>query len=259
MNRRKSAALWMRLFLLLLALVVLTPFAMPLWAEESQDRPPDFRLHEPRIFVGGHMGMSFPRAGSDLFSMVTRELTLEKGDFRAFIGGFDFGVMFCSRFAGVFSFEYGRTSPDSEVRHWVDPNGDPIVQTTRFSQMPITGTLRFYPRKFGETTGSYAWVPTRILPYVGGGIGALRYSFRQSGDFVDTQTLNIFSARLQSKGFVATEHVAAGMDFSLSMLILANVEARYSWAEADLSRDFRGFKPIDLAGLRVIGGIYFRF
>lgn len=259
MTRIKSHRFSVRLFVLLLPAVILAPLAMPLRAEEAQDRPSGFSLRAPRVFIGGHAGINFPQAGSDLFSMVTRELTLEKGNFRAPMAGFDFGVYFRSRFAAVFSVEYARTSPHSEFRNFVEDNGDPIRQTTHFSQAPITGTLRFYPIKLGETAGSYAWVPTRILPYIGGGGGFVHYNFSQSGDFVDARTLNIFTADLQSKGFAITKHVVAGVDIGLTSRIVANVEARYSWAEADLSQDFTGFEPIDLTGLRVVGGIYFRF
>ena len=224
-----------------------------------QDRPSGFHLGSPRVFIGGHAGMDFPRAGSDLFSMVTRELTLEKSDFRSPAVGFDFGVPFKSRFAAVISWEYARTSPASESRNYVDSNGLPIRQTTTFTQMPITGTLRYYPRKMGETVGSYAWVPTRILPYVGGGGGVIWYKFHQEGDFVDSSTLDIFSSTFDSNGLAATAHVATGVDIALTWRIIANVEARYSWAHANLSSDFSNFQPIDLAGMRIIGGLCFRF
>jgi opacity protein-like surface antigen len=259
MTRIKSAGFSVRMFALLLSATVPALYAMPLRAEEPQDRLSGFRIGKPRVFIGGHAGMNFPQAASDLFGLVTRELTLQKSDFQAPLGGFDVGIPFRSRFAAVFSFEYGRSTAVSESRDFVEENGDPIRQTTRFSQMPITGTLRFYPIKMGETVGSYAWIPNRLLPYVGGGGGILRYNFSQFGDFVDSRNLNIFTADLQSNGFVVTKHVAAGMDIGVTSLIFVNVEGRYSWAKADLSPDFTGFEPIDLSGLRVIGGVFFRF
>jgi opacity protein-like surface antigen len=226
---------------------------------QPQERPSDFHLGHPRIFVGGHAGFNFPRADSDLFGMVARELTLEKSDFRAPVVGFDFGVPFQSHFAAVFSFEYARTSPVSESRNFVQDNGQPIRQTTHFTQMPIIGTLRFYPRKTGETVGSYAWIPTKFLPYVGGGAGVIRYQFTQSGDFVDSKTLDIFSADFRSSGVAATAHVVAGADIGLTWRIVANVEARYSFSHANLNQDFATFQPIDLTGLRISGGLFFRF
>jgi len=224
-----------------------------------QASPSGFRLGEPRMFIGGHAGINFPRAGSDLFDMVTRELTLGKSDFRASVVGFDFGLIFRSRYAAVFSMEYSRATAASESRDFVEEDGSAITQTTRFTQLPVTATLRFYPAKMGEHVGSYAWVPARFLPYLGGGGGFLYYDFNQWGHFVDSQTLEIFSADLQSSGFVPTVHVVGGIDIGLSSKILANLEARYSWADAKLSSDFIGFQPIDLAGFRISGGIVFRF
>jgi len=226
---------------------------------QPQERPSDFHLGRPRYFVGGHAGINIPSAGSDIFSQVTRELTLGKSDFRAPMFGFDFGVPFKSRFAAVFSFEYARTSPNSESRNFVQSGGQPITQTTHFIQMPATGTLHFYPRKMGEAVGSYAWIPAKFLPYIGGGAGVMHYEFSQEGSFVDNQTLNIFYASFKSKGFAPTGHVVAGADIGLSWRIVANIEARYTWAHANLSRDFTGYQPIDLSGLRLSGGLYFRF
>jgi hypothetical protein len=76
---------------------------------------------------------------------------------------------------------------------------------------------------------------------------------------VDTRNLSIFDDTLQSDGFTDTEHLAGGMDISITPHIFLNAEARYSWASANLSNDFTGFKPIDLSGFRLLGGMYFRF
>jgi hypothetical protein len=191
--------------------------------------------------------------------MITRELTLEKGDFRAATFGGDVGIPISSHFAAVFSFDYARSTIHSESRDYVEDNGDPITQTTQLTQVPITATLRYYPRKTGESVGSYAWLPTRLNPYIAGGGGALYYDFYQYGRFVDVATLNIFKTSLKSSGYVATAHIGGGMDISLTPLIFLNGEARYSWANADLSNDFTGFDPINLSGFKILGGVNFRF
>jgi opacity protein-like surface antigen len=191
--------------------------------------------------------------------MITRELTLEKSDFRAAAFGGDFGFSVSSNFAIVAGFEYSGSEIKSESRDYVESNGDPIAQTTKFSQFPITATLRYYPGKTGEFVGSYAWIPTRFNPYVGGGGGALNYEFSQWGRFVDKSTLNIFKSTLKSDGWAPTAHIAGGIDINLTPRIFVNGEARYSWARADLSNDFTGFDPISLSGVRILGGVHFRF
>lgn len=255
----RTNGLAIRIHLFVLSVIMGISLAPMLQAEDSQDNPSGFRVDAPRIFLGGHMGLNMPRAGSDLFDMITRELTLSKSDFRSPSFGFDFGVPFHPHLATVFSLDYARSTPHSESRDFVEDNGDPITQVTRFSQMPVTVSLRYYPIKMGETAGSYAWVPTRLLPYIGGGIGFLRYSFSQTGSFVDRETLIIFEDDLRSHGIAWTHHVFGGADISLSPLVFLNGEVRYSWADAGLSADFKGFQPIDLAGLKIQGGIYFRF
>ena len=219
----------------------------------------DFNPSKPKVFVGGHIGLSIPKAESDIYDMVIRELTLEKSDFRAAAFGLDFGVPIASHFAIVAGFEYSRSTTRSESRGYVEDNGDPIEQTTQFDRYPITATLRYYPGKTGEFAGSYAWIPTRLNPYIGGGGGALYYDLHQYGRFVDTSTMNIFSTTLKSNGWTPTIHVAGGMDINLTPRIFVNGEFRYSRARADLSNSFTGFDPIDLSGVRILGGIYFRF
>ena len=57
----------------------------PLHAQDdaSASSPSGFALGRPRVFLGGHLGLFAPRADSDLYDMITRELTLDKSDFRA--------------------------------------------------------------------------------------------------------------------------------------------------------------------------------
>jgi hypothetical protein len=53
--------------------------------------------------------------------------------------------------------------------------------------------------------------------------------------------------------------VAAGLDYSLGPRWLVNGEARYSWASANMGRDFVGFDDIDLTGFRASVGVSVRF
>jgi opacity protein-like surface antigen len=248
------------IFSLLFCAALGATMASPLRAEDSQDTSSGsgFSLRQPRVFIGGHIGVSIPKANSDFLDMTIRELTLEKSDFRTAIFGGDIGFPIRSHFATIFSLEYSRTTANSESRNFIEDNGNPILQTTRLSLVPITATLRYYPRKMGETAGSYAWIPTRFNPYVGGGIGIVHYSFTQFGRIVDTRTLNIDEAVLKSKGFTDTEHIVGGIDISLSPKIFVNAEGRYSWTSPSLSNDFTS-QPLNLDGFKFLGGIYFRF
>ena len=85
------------------------------------------------------------------------------------------------------------------------------------------------------------------------------YRFSQAGDFVDFQTNGVFNKSFASSGWAPTTHALAGFDYSLSPRLSLTTEARYAWAQADLGRDYSGFKPIDLSGLSTTVGIYVRF
>jgi len=57
----------------------------------------DFLFGEPAGFFGFSVGIFSPQAGSDLFDMVMRELTIKKSDFRAFNIGIDCGFRMYER------------------------------------------------------------------------------------------------------------------------------------------------------------------
>jgi opacity protein-like surface antigen len=253
------------LFIPLLSAMIFMLFATPLQAADPQDNQSKFSFHKPKIFFGGHAGINFPQAKGDIFGTAIHDLTLKKSDFQSPIFGFDFGVYIHSHFAAVASLDYGRALKKSEYRDFVEDNGNSIIQTNRLSQFSLLGTLRYYPRKTGEKVGSYSWIPTRILPYVGAGAGLVHYNFSQQGDFVNFTNDAIFTDLLVSKNPALMTQLSAGLDFVLTRRIIANVESRYSWAHGDISMGLAGysrdylFDSIDLNGLKTIAGISFRF
>jgi hypothetical protein len=226
---------------------------------QAGEKNADFSFEAPRGFVGFRLGRFFPRADSDLFDMVTGELTLEKKDFRAWDIGVDAGFRPDERIDIIFSFDYSRRTKASESRDYVDDQGQPITQTTEFTHTPITAGIKFLLVPRGQQVGRYAWLPSRIVPFIGGGGGVLWYRFRQEGDFVDSQSLEIFSARLESDGWAPTVYAGGGADINVFKSVYLVLDLRYAWAKADLNRDFVGFKPIDLSGPRVTAGLHWHF
>jgi hypothetical protein len=236
-----------------------SPEMPPAAASQAGGQGPDFQFGAPKGFIGFRIGRFFPRADSDLFDMVTRELTLEKEDFRAWDIGFDGGFRPHQRTDVIFSFDYTKRTKASESRDYVDDQGLPITQTTELTQMPITAGIKFLLVPRGRQVGRYAWVPSRIVPFLSGGGGVVWYRFRQEGDFVDNQTLEIFNALLESDGWAPTAYAGGGADINAFKSVYLVLDFRYSWAKADLNRDFVGFKPIDLSGLRVSAGLHWHF
>ena len=191
--------------------------------------------------------------------MITSELTLEKSDFRAWDLGLDFGFHLHERIDLIFRYDYSQESANSEFRDYVDEQNLPITQSTDFSQSSITAGIKYSLKQRGRQLGEYAWIPSRIVPFVECGIGELYYSFKQKGDFVDYETLEIFPATLESSGWTEVGYLGGGADIYLLRNAYLTLDLRYSWASKGLGRDFSGFDKIDLSGLRVTTGIRWHF
>ncbi|MBN1832439.1 MAG: hypothetical protein JW896_10035 [Deltaproteobacteria bacterium] len=223
------------------------------------EKKADFLLGKPKRFFGLHTGIFFPQADSDIFDMVTGELTLEKSDFRAWDFGLDLGFDLHEKVDLVFHYDYSEQSKDSEFRDFVDEQDLPITQNTSLSLKSITAGIKYSLKPPGRQLGEYAWLPSRIVPFVEGGVGFLYNSFKQSGDFVDSETLEIFRAYLKSSGWTETLYLGGGTDIYLLKNMYLTLDLRYSWASDGLDEDFLGFDDIDLDGLRVTAGICWHF
>jgi len=225
----------------------------------APSRSPDFYFEKPLGSIGVRGNWVFARGGSDIFSFLTSQLTLDKGDFRARGFAADLAIALTPRVDVVGGFELARSSSRSEYRDFVDNDRLPIEQTTSLSTVNLTGTLRYALVPRGEAVGRLAWVPRRVVPYVGAGGGACWYELSQTGDFVDFVDLSVFSDSFDSRGWSPSAHGVAGIDLQLHRRLFATVEARYVRSSATLGTDFIDFEPIDLSGLRTSAGINFRF
>ena len=220
----------------------------------------DFRFSAPKGFIGFRVGKFFPQANSDLFDFITDELTLEKNDFRAWNMVIDGGVSLNNRVELVFGMEYMKRTKYSEFRDWVDDQGLPITQKTYYSQLPLTVGVKLLLIPRGRRIGRYAWLPSRVVPYVGAGVGTQWYRFGQSGDFVDFETLDIFYAELESSGWTATAYASGGVDIRIARNTYVVLDLRYSWANPEPNGyDYVGFETLDLDGIRATAGLQWHF
>ena len=223
---------------------------------------PGFFFHMPRASIGVRAGLGLPRAnaGPDgFFAFATRELTLGKSDFNAFGLRVDLDALLMGPMDVVFGAGYSFAGASSEFRDWVDQNDQPIQQRTRLSTKTYTVALRWNITSRGRRIGQFAWIPARMLPYVGVGGGAIRYSLWQDGYFVDAGDLSIFRDRLSSHGWSTMALAMAGVDYNLGKRFFTSAEARYRWATAKLQQDFVGFNDgIDLSGLQMSLGLHYR-
>lgn len=204
-------------------------------------------------------GWATASAGSDIFSFTTDNLTLNRRDFSSPTLGADIAFRTLSRTDVVLSIDYDGTRKQSEFRHFIDNNHNPIEQSTTFIRIPLMVSVKQYLTTRGRSIGKLAWIPSRFSAYVGAGGGATWYRFKQQGDWIDFQTSDVFPALLQSEGWTPTAHVLLGGEWSLSARFSAVTEAKYERSHAPLGADFSGFDPIDLSGFSTTAGIAVRF
>jgi outer membrane protein W len=238
-----------------LAVAGMVAAARPATAQSSGD---GFLFQRPGGAFVVRAGFDQPRARSDIFSFVTDQLTLRKSDFGGLSLAGEITAHASQRTDVIFGIAWSGTRTGSEYRDYVDNNDLPIEQTTSFERVPLTVGIRHYLVPPGEAVGHLAWVPSRYAPYVGAGIGAMWYQFRQTGDFIDLNTMNVFPDTYKSSDWTLTAHVNAGVDVSVGPRTFFTTEARYTWARGPVGADFSGFQRIDLSGLALTFGVGYR-
>lgn len=226
--------------------------------EEASSNTPDFRFRQPWVVLGLRGGASFNRSNGEIYDFLTDQLTLSDSDFNSGVFALDVAVRATDWMDVVLGFEYSGGYKKSESRDYEEANGDAIKQKTRLTQVPLTVSAKFYPIGRGRQVGDYAWIRSRLVPYVGGGIGGTYYQLKQKGDFVDFVDLTIFEAEFESEDWGFAQHVFLGLDLKLTRNFGLVVEGRYYWADASTRGDFAGFAPIDLDGARAMIGLSIR-
>ncbi len=206
---------------------------------------PGFLFRKPRALLSIRGGYAVPRAGSDIFRFTEERLTVSRHDFDAAAVEAELAYRVAPRLDLAAGVGYSSRDTRSEFRDWVGTDDLPIRQTTRFSRLPVTLSAKYYLHR---------WVP-----YVGAGGGWIWYRFRQEGEFVDFQTLDIFPDLFKSSGFAPTAHLLAGVELALGAQFVLSLESRYSWGSAAMDGDFVDFDRIDLAGFQSTVGLGIRF
>lgn len=224
----------------------------------AQGNGQGFLFKQPSVQVGISAGYTVAHAGGPVLNHARDQLTLSRSDFDAPTWGVEFAVRGSERFDLALDFRYSRSDVRSEMRDWVDLDNLPIEQTTTFTRMPLTVSTRFYLRDRGRAISQFAWIPAKWVPFVGAGAGVIWYRFRQVGDFVDIETLDILYFTLQSNSAAPTAHAFAGVDITMSPRFLWRLEGRYAFGRARTGYTF-DYDNLDLSGFHATIGLSARF
>ncbi len=219
---------------------------------------PGFLFAQPRASVGAKFGYSFPAVGSDLFDFTRQQFTLDDSDFRSpYIGG-EVAVRVAERVDVVFDFGWARSKRSSEYRDFEDLDDLPIEQETTFERISMVFGAKYYLTSRGRAVGQFAWIPSRITPFVGVGAGVMWHEFAQLGEFIDFDTLDVFADRLLTSGVSPIVDARLGADFSISRRVVLVGEALYNFGSGSTGGDYVSFADTDLSGFKLVLGVSFR-
>lgn len=235
---------------------VLTPTRSALCQPHGGD---GFLFGAPAATITLHGGLARPNEGSDIFSFVRNQLTLNRGDFTGGSYGADISFVVAPRWAVQVGFATSGQTVPTNYRDYVDNARAEITQSSTLRRTPLSAGVRYYLTPTGRSLGSLAWVPSRMTAYASAGVGITWYRFKQWGDFVDYQTMDVFPATLNSSGNTASQYAALGAEYTLSPSFALNVETRYDHARGTPGASFSGFDKIDLSGMAFSMGLSVRY
>ena len=217
-----------------------------------------FLFGPPQFTLVLHGGWAHANAESQIFDFVIGQHTLERNDFSSPVGGVSASLRLSDHLDLTAGAMISRSRHRSEFREFIGSDDLPIEQETEFVRVPLTLSLKAYVLPRGTRISRLSWIPGRWTPYVGVGGGVTAYQFRQEGEFVEFETDDIFFDEFRDDGAAPTLHAMAGADITLTTTLFLNLEGRYTWARAEMGRDYVGFDDIDLSGFQATVGLGFR-
>lgn len=221
-----------------------------------------FLFKRPSVSIMLRTGYEVRRAESDLFDTTRATYRgIGRRDFDGASFGGEIAVRASDRVDVVLGLAHARSEVFSEYEHFLGTDSLPINQQTRFWTTPLTLSGRYYLADRGRTIGRFAWVPTRITPYVGAGLGVVWYGFEQEGEFINFDTFDIYDGFLQEEGHSFGAHAMAGLDVGVTNNLVLNVEGRLNAARGAVNGFAYGdlADEVDLSGLQITLGLGLRF
>lgn len=220
-----------------------------------------FLFKEPRVSLKLETGYGFQRAQGEVFDDIIGRHTLHRRDFDSPYFGGELAIRVNHQWDVAFSVGHQSSSTISEYREYVGTDGLPIEQVTKLRLVPVSVNGKYYLRPRGRSIGRFAWIPERLVPYVGGGLGVMSYRLEQEGEFVNEldPDLPIYVDRPRTDRSAFLARALAGVDFAPHERLVLSGEARYNYSRGSLDEDFREFEQIDLDGLQLVAGIAVRF
>jgi hypothetical protein len=245
--------------LLPIVVVLLAGLPMTATAQRPRGSGDGFLFSPPVVSFSLRGGYDYAMGRSDIFDFTTTNLTLDRRDFASLGLNFDLNVPLSPRTDLVFSGGLAKSDAPSEFRKFIDNNDLPIEQTTQLRRHRLGVGVRYALTAPGEQLSALAWIPSKFTPYVGLGAGAVQWKFRQQGDWVNFDNLDVFRSEFSSSGWAPMGYAHVGADYSLSKRLALTSDLRYTYSKGKLEDSFENFARIDLSGAAATMGITVRY
>jgi opacity protein-like surface antigen len=248
----------------LTAATLVVAAAMPLGAQGTGN---GYLFGVPSGALTVRAGYSIATANSDFFRLSSRDLTLDKSDFNGPTVGAELAIRLTPQVDFTLDGAWAGVNRKSHYRDFVDGDGQEIEQSTTLRRVPLTANVRAYLVPRGRSVGRLAYIPAKVVPWVGAGAGLTWYKLEQSGDFLNVDRCNqlqtdaacaVYNDRLESSSWGPALQGMGGVDITLTPRIAVTGDARYLWSRASMDDSFEGYEKIDLSGVSVALGLTFR-
>jgi outer membrane protein W len=200
------------------------------------------------VYLGGFFPRSFDaRDTNDVLRDNTNFFDFRLTDFNGPTVGAEYLVGLCEHFdAGLGVGFYSRTVPSVDATSVFD-TGASIRQDFRLRMVPFTATVRYLP--LGRSDA--------FEPYIGAGVGVIRFRYQETGDFVDANE-NVYSGTFTGTGAATGPVILGGARFPVGAFSIGG-EIRYQYAKGDLPLDQFFVPKIDLGGFSYLATFKIRF
>ena len=233
----------------LLALLATLAFATTTAAEDDGQPPrrgpyPDASqrsVPETRYAFSTYGGFRVLEVTSELFAANELDFGITDDDFRTSGYGFEFDFAVLPRVDISIGFDTGGAETSGSYLDLVYEDGGEIEHSARLSMTELSLGVRV--RLIGGSA--------RVRPYLMAGATGAYYRYNEIGDFVDSETADIYYDEFNEKSFLPGFFAGAGADVAVVRLpdggrVELFGEFRYARAQGEHTEGFDGFGDLRL-------------
>ena len=206
------------------------------------------------------LGGFFPAGGGEFWDETEAVFRFDSSDLDGFMAGATWSLALSNNFELGLNADFYYGDDRTSYRDIVDTFENEILHDVRLEQIPLTVDLRLLPAGRYRLRGSAGqYQVRRPVPYLGVGVGANIWSYEEVGDFVDFDTLEVFSASFQDEGVALVTSAVVGVEIPVGPGWNFTLEGRYYWSDDELGNDFEGLGRLQMDGAAAFVGGSWRF